>query len=448
MKDRQSLQLVVAYKYGSIAVVALAVCWAVVFGVMQAWSLTAADAILAVVGILSWLLIRRGRLDAALIISQLAFLVVAVGFCLVFDVPSDAIPRVSHLYLLVLAMLGYLNYLRKPSPLQLAVIGLCLAAFIAFASARMSFPFAQPIPDDFRRIGSWVNVILATAMLCGCIHIIQLKFTQTTDIARDLRSALLNREFTLYYQPQVNQAGQTLGAEALLRWISPKRGFVSPADFIPMAEASGLMSSIGGWVLVEGCRTLASWQRDPAMCDLTLSVNVSASQFHEEGFEQSVFAAIAAHGIDATKLKLELTESIMVADVDAVIAKMHRLRAAGIAMALDDFGTGYSSLDYLRRLPLNQLKMDRSFIKEVVDNKRSASLARNILQLGQDLDLTVLAEGVETHEQFRFLVDHGCAEFQGFLFGRPVPRREFDQLVLAAVARRLTLGATHARGAA
>jgi EAL domain-containing protein (putative c-di-GMP-specific phosphodiesterase class I) len=271
-------------------------------------------------------------------------------------------------------------------------------------------------------------------MLCGCIHVLQLKFTQTTSMARELQLALLKREFTLYYQPQVNRAGCTLGAEALLRWTSPKRGFVSPGDFIPMAEQAGLMTAIGGWVLGEACQTLAVWGQDPATRELTLSVNVSASQFHENGFEQSLYREIASHQIDASRLKLELTESVMVVDMEAVVAKMHRIRAAGIAIALDDFGTGYSSLDYLRRLPLNQLKMDRSFILDVVENKRSASLARTILQLGRDLDLTVLAEGVETQEQFRFLLDNGCAEFQGFLFGRPLPREQFDQRALGAAA--------------
>jgi EAL domain-containing protein (putative c-di-GMP-specific phosphodiesterase class I) len=398
---------------------------------MQLWSLAVADLVLALAGVLSWCLVHWGRLNAALIVSQLAFLAIAIGFCLLFDVPDGAVPRVSHLYLLALAMLGYLNYLRKPSVLQLAVIALCLAAFIAFASANLAFPFAQPISDELRIAGSWVNVTLAVAMLCGCVHVMQLKFTQSTDMARDLQSALRNREFMIYYQPQVDRMGRVRGAEALLRWKSPKRGFVSPADFICVAEEAGLMTVIGGWVLGEACRTLAEWQRDPATRDLTLSVNVSASQFHEQGFEQAVFREIATHQIDATRLKLELTESVMVADVEAVIGKMHVLRNAGVAIALDDFGTGYSSLDYLSRLPLNQLKMDRSFILHVVENKRSASLARNILQLGRDLELDVLAEGVETEEQFQFLLDHGCHEFQGFLFGRPVPRDDFDRRAAA-----------------
>ncbi len=426
LEDRPSRRLILAYKLAALAIVVIALCWGAVFVTMQWWWLAAADLGLALVGAASWLLIHQGRLAVALIISQLAFLAFAVMFCMVFDVPSDTVPRVSHLYLLTLAMLGYINYLRKRSNVQLVVIGLCLAAFIAFASAKLSVPFAQPISDDFRLVGAWINVTFAVVMLCCCIHVVQVQFARTTTMARELQQALLNREFTLYYQPQVDCAGNTLGAEALLRWTSPKRGFVSPGDFIPMAEQAGLMTGIGGWVLAEACRTLADWAQDPARCNLTLSVNVSASQFHEIGFEETVFQEVASHRLDATKLKLELTESVMVADMEAVIAKMHRLRAAGIVISLDDFGTGYSSLDYLRRLPLNQLKMDRSFIQDVVENKRSASLARNILQLGRDLDIAVLAEGVETQEQFRFLLDNGCAEFQGFLFGRPVPRAEFE----------------------
>lgn len=433
-EERPSHRLAVAYKLGSLIVIVLALCWGAVFLVMQSWLLATVDLVLALVGVLSWLLVHQGRLAAALILSQLAFLVIAVSFCLLFDIPSEAIPRVTHLYLLVLALLGFLNYLRKPSTVQLVIIGLCLVAFIAFASSKLSLPFAQPVSDDIRLVGSWVNVTLAVTMLCGCIHIMQLKFIRTTSTIRGLQYALLQGEFALHYQPQINRAGKTLGAEALLRWNSAKRGPVSPADFIPIAEEAGLMSAIGNWVLEQGCQTLAAWQSSPTTRDLTLSINVSASQFHEQGFEQSVLNAVASHGIDANKLMLELTESVLVADVEAVIAKMHRLRTSGIRIALDDFGTGYSSLDYLRRLPLDQLKMDRSFISDIVVNKRSASLARNIIQLGRDLDMTVLAEGVETQEQLRFLLDHGCAEFQGFLLGRPVPRADFDRQTLTMAA--------------
>jgi len=433
-EDRPSHRLAVAYKLGSLVVIALAFCWGAIFLVMQSWLLAGVDFVLALVGVLSWLLVHQGRLAAALILSQMAFVVIAVAFCLLFDIPSEAIPRVSHLYLLVLALLGYLNYLRKPSTLQMVIIGLCLVAFIAFSSSKLSLPFAQPVSDDVRVVGSWVNVTLAVAMLCGCIHIMQLKFIQTTSTIRSLQFALLHDEFALHYQPQVNRAGKILGAEGLLRWTSAKRGPISPADFIPIAEEAGLMSAIGNWVLEQGCETLAAWQSSPTTRDLTLSINVSASQFHEPGFEHSVLNAVASHRIDANKLVLELTESVMVADVEAVVAKMQRLHASGIRIALDDFGTGYSSLDYLRRLPLDQLKMDRSFISDIVVNKRSASLARNIIQLGHDLDMTVLAEGVETQEQLGFLLDHGCSEFQGFLFGRPVPRADFERQTLTMEA--------------
>ncbi len=316
-KDRPSDRLALAYQLGSLVVVALALCWGVVFLVMQAYVLAAADLVLALVGVGSWLLVHKGRLAAALILSQLAFLVAAVAFCLIFDIPSADIPRVLHLYLLVLALMGFLNYLRKPSTVQLVIIGLCLVAFIAFASSNPSLPFAQPVPDEVRVVGAWVNVTLAVAMLCGCIHIMQRKFIRTTSTMRGLQFALQHGEFALHYQPQVNRAGITVGAEALLRWTSAKRGPISPAEFIPIAEEAGLMSAIGNWVLEQGCQTLAAWQSNPSTRDLTLSINVSASQFHEPGFEQSVLSAVAAHGIDASKLTLELTESVLVADVES-----------------------------------------------------------------------------------------------------------------------------------
>ena len=429
-----SRRLVFAYKAGSLVAIAMGLGWGVAFLSMQWWLLAGAEVLLVLVGAVSWLLIHRGYLSVALIISELAFLAFTVFFCLVYDVPSDAVPRVSHLYLLVLAMLGYINYLRTRSKLQLCIIAMCLVAFVSYASFELSFPFAQPIPDAFRAGSAWINVLLSTAMLCGCTYAMQLEFARTSSMARELQAALWNRELSLHYQPLVNRDGQTLGAEALMRWQSPRRGAVSPADFIPHAEQAGLMPEIGAWVLGEACRTLALWAQSPATRHLTLAVNVSASQFLDNGFEDAVLKVIAAHDIDPHKLTLELTESVMVVDMDVVVAKMHVLRAVGVGIALDDFGTGYSALGYLRQLPLNQLKMDRSFVQDMLENERSASLARSILRLGKDMGIIVLAEGVETQEQFSFLLDNGCAEFQGYLFGRPVPREQFDQRMIDLAA--------------
>jgi EAL domain-containing protein (putative c-di-GMP-specific phosphodiesterase class I) len=178
-------------------------------------------------------------------------------------------------------------------------------------------------------------------------------------------------------------------------------------------------------VLQSAMKTLADWSRHDETRHLTLSVNVSASQFLEDGFERSVLSLIETFGIDPTLLKIELTESVMVANPEIVIAKMHVLRAVGIGMALDDFGTGYSSLGYLRQLPLTQLKIDRSFVQSMTENRRSAALVRSIVQMGLDLELNVLAEGVETQDQINFLTQNGCQAYQGYFFGRPVPLEEF-----------------------
>ncbi|MBU4527971.1 MAG: EAL domain-containing protein, partial [Hoeflea sp.] len=201
------------------------------------------------------------------------------------------------------------------------------------------------------------------------------------------------------------------------------------------AEAAGLMPLLGGWVIQEACRTLALWSDDPALRTLTLAVNVSADQFQVDDFEASVMDTIRLHGVEPARLKIELTESVIVHDLAPVIAKIDNLRAAGIGFALDDFGTGYSSLSYLRQLPLDQLKIDRSFVKESLDTERGTALARSIVQLGLDLGFVVLAEGIETPAQHAFLRDCGCHEFQGYLFGRPMPADAFAAHVREATLR-------------
>ncbi|WP_395405738.1 EAL domain-containing protein [Pseudoduganella sp. UC29_106] len=242
----------------------------------------------------------------------------------------------------------------------------------------------------------------------------------------DLRQGLAQQQFELYYQPQVDGAGRVTGAEALLRWRHPQRGLVSPAEFIPAAESSGLILPLGAWVLQAACARLLAWAGRAATAELSLSVNVSARQFHQPDFVEQVLGALAASGASAQRLKLELTESLLLDDVQASSDKMARLQAAGVGIALDDFGTGYSSLAYLKRLPLCQLKIDRSFVRDITSNANDAAITKTILTLADSMGLSAIAEGVETLEQQRYLASQGCRAFQGYLFGRPLPAAQFE----------------------
>ena len=240
-----------------------------------------------------------------------------------------------------------------------------------------------------------------------------------------LRNAIANKELVLYYQPQVDQAGRVTGAEALLRWVTADGRMVPPVDFIPLAEESDLILDIGAWVLDTGCAQLKQWQDHPATQHLHLAINVSPRQFRDPEFEAQVARAIAHHRIDATGLKLELTESMVLEDVVTVVQRMHALRRCGLKFALDDFGTGYSSLSYLRQLPLDQLKIDQSFVRDLASGSQGPAILKAIIDMGKSLQLEVIAEGVETVEQKQFLADSGCGLFQGYLFGRPLPVAQF-----------------------
>ncbi len=237
----------------------------------------------------------------------------------------------------------------------------------------------------------------------------------------DLRQGLKREELLLYYQPLVDGGSRILGYEALLRWRHPRRGMVSPVEFIALAEQTGLILPIGQWVLRTACRQLVAWAREPATRGLSLSVNVSARQFRQNDFVSQVQAVLEETGVDPQRLKLELTESVLISDVEDAIRKMGALRERGVRFALDDFGTGYSSLSYLKRLPLDQLKIDQSFVRDVLTDPNDAAIVRTILALAQSMELQAVAEGVEMEGQRRFLLDNGCTVFQGYLFGRPGP---------------------------
>ena len=245
----------------------------------------------------------------------------------------------------------------------------------------------------------------------------------------DLRRALPNRELQLYYQIQVDNEHRPLGAEALARWKHPLRGMVSPVQFIPVAEESSLILDIGNWVLDTACRQLALWGKREETRGLELAVNVSAQQFRRHDFVETIAAAIRAHEVNPASLKLELTESVVLSDGADVVAKMHALKVLGVKLSLDDFGTGYSSLSYLKQLPLDQIKIDQSFVRDIATDPNDAIMVRTIIDLAQNFRLNVIAEGVETASQLGFLKQNGCMAYQGYLFGKPVAIEEFEMLL-------------------
>lgn len=236
-------------------------------------------------------------------------------------------------------------------------------------------------------------------------------------------------ELQLYYQMQVDRNGLINCAEVLVRWIHPKNGIISPANFIPLAEETGLILPLGLWVLETACKQLKDWEQIDNARHLSLAVNVSAKQFHQPDFVDQVLKIFKSTDVDPSKLKLELTESLLINNVEDIILKMTILGAKGVKFSLDDFGTGFSSLSYLKRLPLNQLKIDQSFVRDALIDPNDAAIVRTIIALGQSMGLDVIAEGVEIEDQRKFLEIHGCNHFQGYLFSKPVPLHEFEALL-------------------
>lgn len=250
-----------------------------------------------------------------------------------------------------------------------------------------------------------------------------------TALEGELRNALSNQEFHLYYQIQVNSRYTPLGAEALIRWVHPVRGLVSPAEFIPLAEESGLILPIGKWVLETACAQLKEWQCNELTQNLVLAVNVSAKQFRQPNFVSQVESLLQHFEINPMRLKLELTESMLLDSLDEIIVTMNCLKELGVQFSLDDFGTGYSSLQYLKRLPLDQIKIDQSFVRDIVGDSSDRAIVRTIIAMARGLNLDIIAEGVETKEQRQYLMEKGCTNYQGYLFSKPVPIEQFDAML-------------------
>jgi EAL domain-containing protein (putative c-di-GMP-specific phosphodiesterase class I) len=248
-------------------------------------------------------------------------------------------------------------------------------------------------------------------------------------IEEDLRRALKLKEFTLHYQPRINlSTGAIIGAEALIRWTSPTRGQVSPLDFIPIAEDSRLILLIGAWVLREACTQARAWV-DAGLPATTMAVNVSAIQFRNENFLEDLFATLSETGMDPKYLELEVTESVLMRHTEVAASILKTLKDRGMRVSIDDFGTGYSSLSYLHKFPLDALKIDQSFVRGISTTPDETTIVSAIICMGRNLNLRIIAEGVETAEDLAFLNAHGCDEAQGYYFSRPVPADQFARLL-------------------
>lgn len=262
----------------------------------------------------------------------------------------------------------------------------------------------------------------------------QAQVTTRARLQHDLREALQQESFCLHYQPQINAAGQVVGVEALVRWISKEHGFISPAEFIPLTEKTGLILPLGRWILHTACTQLAQWARQPQRQGLSMAVNVSAGQFQQSNFVQQVREVLQETGAPAHQLKLELTESTMVEDMEAVVARMQALRQLGVRFSIDDFGTGFSSLAYLKRLPLDQLKIDQGFVRDCLEDHNDASIAQTVIALGHSLGLEVIAEGVETAAHQAALQSWGCRFFQGYGISKPLPAQALEAFLTTRAA--------------
>jgi EAL domain-containing protein (putative c-di-GMP-specific phosphodiesterase class I) len=265
-------------------------------------------------------------------------------------------------------------------------------------------------------------------MVCFFEAAMQALLESRTLLENALRQALPNGELELFYQLQTNEARELLGAEVLLRWRSAVLGMVPPAEFIPMAEKTKLILPIGQWVLETACRQLKAWESHPVLCNKHLAVNISPVQFHQPDFVRQVMSILSESGADPRLLELELTENLVLEDVEEATRKMDALKAIGVRFSMDDFGTGYSSLQYIKRLPIDLLKIDQSFVRDILLDQGDAMMVQTIAGMAHNFGFDVIAEGVETHEQLAPLILRGCAMFQGYLFSKPVPLADFEQL--------------------
>ncbi|WP_229726245.1 putative bifunctional diguanylate cyclase/phosphodiesterase [Oxalicibacterium faecigallinarum] len=428
---KQSLRMRRALLVSSFVLGSCSLFWGLYFVSIGNWGVWPINLISITVAIGTAMLTLRGHIRAAAILLFCAVYAILSVFCIFLDIPSDRAPRSNHNYFLAVALFAWLVFKGDRPWLRHGMTLAGLLGFIFFASTTWGIHSVYALSDDVRLGGTWMHNLLVTALLWTLLWVMQANLTERNMLESDLRKAISQNQLELYYQPQVGDDGRIVGAEALLRWEHPVKGMVSPADFIPLAEQTGLIMPIGHWVLGAACAQLMAWSNNPATAQLRIAVNVSALQFKEPNYVSQVISVLERSNVNPSLLTLELTESMLVNDVNDIITKMNALKSKGVCVSLDDFGTGYSSLNYLKKLPLDQIKIDQSFVRDMLTDEDDVTIVRTVIDLAHGMRLHVIAEGVETQAHRQFLADLGCHSFQGYLLSKPVPIGDFETILLA-----------------
>jgi len=408
--------------------------WGIYNFVNAQWAQVVIRVVLITAGLVSFLLVRKDKvLSASIVLATLSFLVFCI-LSIILDVPIEHTPRTVHIFFLLIGIACFIGFKDEHYVLSYGFPAICFIAYGFFASSQWGIVTPYAMNASERVISAWLNNAIALSLIYVLFHVMQTSVKQSNALEIELRKALSHNQFKLYYQPQSGESGQIIGAEALIRWDHPTRGLVSPDDFIPLAEQIGIIRPLGHWVLGTACAQLVKWSQKPETAKISLSVNVSAQEFKQDDYVSQVLSVIDRSGAKPSLLKLELTESMLVNDVDDIITKMTALKAAGVRISLDDFGTGYSSLTYLKKLPLDQLKVDQSFIHEMLSSTQDEAIVRTVVSLAQHMELDVIAEGVETEEQRQFLQSIGCFAIQGYLLSRPLRIQDFNEFIYNKVS--------------
>ncbi|MDR6990491.1 EAL domain-containing protein [Luteimonas sp. 3794] len=403
-----------------VASITLGLAWTVCYWYFDRAELAGLFFAVAVVGVLALVRRRRGDGQSVLLVAH-GILVAVCGIALI-DAPIAWVPRSAHMFLLPLAAAAAFIFDARERYGSLVFPMLCLAAFAAFATGALD-PLAPGIspPVEVREWGARSNITFAIALLAIIFKIHRADVGKRLQLERELGRAVRNGQIELHYQPQVRGDGTVTGVEALARWRHPSGTLLSPDVFIPLAEESTLINEIGLEVLRQACETLKRWSQGTKTRHLRIAVNVSPMQLMDGDFTPSLTTVIRQAGIDPALLELELTESALSTNASAIVDKMRAIEALGISWALDDFGTGYSSLATLRQLPVRKLKIDRQFVQEAAGHDSAQRLLGKIIEISQIMQMSALAEGVESVAQRDLLIGMGCDHFQGYLFARPMP---------------------------